>query len=294
MMDLPVSRRRPSELAASSRRTPIDLWTVLAYVALTAGLVVVVAPFVWMVFGSLKNPDELIRLPPTWFPEQPTLRNYEELVGRLNLPLFFMNSVIVAGAVTVGNLIFCSMLGFALAKLRFPGRDLLFTLVIATLLIPGSVTLIPSFILISSLGLVNTYPGLFLPFVAGAFGVFLMRQFMLGIPNELIDVARVDGASDYRIFWQVVLPLSGPALATLGILTFLGSWNGFLWPLVVAQSEKLYTLPVALATFSRGQHAADYGLLMAGSFVIVVPILVVFVALQRFITRGIAMTGIKG
>lgn len=289
-----ASRRVESRLAASPRRAPIGLGTALAYLVLTAGLVIVLAPFVWMVFGSLKNPEELIRLPPTWLPEQPTLRNYEELVGRLNLPVFFLNSVIVASAVTVGNLVFCSMFGFALAKLRFPGRDLLFRLVIATLLIPGSVTLIPLFILVSSLGLVNTYPGLFLPFVAGAFGVFLMRQFMLGIPDELIDAARVDGANEYRIFWQIVLPISGPALATLGILTFLGSWNGFLWPLVVAQSENLYTLPVALATFSRGQNATDYGLLMAGSFVIIVPILIVFVALQRFITRGIAMTGIKG
>lgn len=293
-MDFSASRRVESGLAASPRRAPVGLGTALAYLALTVGLVVVVAPFVWMVFGSLKNPEELIRLPPTWLPEQPTLRNFEELVGRLNLPLFFLNSVIVAGAVTLGNLVFCSMLGFALAKLRFPGRDLLFRLVIATLLIPGSVTLIPLFILVSSIGLVNTYPGLFLPFVAGAFGVFLMRQFMLGIPDELIDAARVDGANEYRIFWQIVLPISGPALATLGILTFLGSWNGFLWPLVVAQSENLYTLPVALATFSRGQNATDYGLLMAGSFVIIVPILIVFVAFQRFITRGIAMTGIKG
>jgi multiple sugar transport system permease protein len=155
------------------------------------------------------------------------------------------------------------------------------------------VTFVPLFVLIANLGLVNTHWGLFLPFLAGPFGVFLMRQFMLDIPDELLDAARVDGASEVRIFWTVVLPLCGPGLATLGILTFLASWNNFLWPLVVAQSEDMYTLPVALALVSVGQNATNYGLLLAGAVVVVTPILLLFIRLQRYFVEGIAVTGIK-
>ena len=267
---------------------------VLIYVGLFVGLLLVVGPFIWMLLGSIKPQPEFLRLPPTWLPENPTLQNYENLFNRLDFPRFFANSAVVAGAVTVGNLIFCSMLGYALAKLRFFGRDKLFGLVLATLMVPGSVTIVPLFILISMLGLVNSIPGLVLPFLVGPFGVFLMRQFMQGIPDELLEAGRIDGASEGRIFWQIVMPLAIPALATLGILTFLASWNSFLWPLIVATDENSYTLPVALATFATGQHQADYGLLMAGSVVIVLPVLTVFILLQRFFVEGIASTGVKG
>lgn len=294
-MAIVVSRRPAVGLARLVRRPRSSLISLLTYGGLSVGLVVVIAPFAWMVLGSFKTREEMARLIPTWLPEQPTLDNYRVLIERLDLPLFFANSVLVAAIVTAGNVIFCSMAGYALAKLNFPGRRLVFGLVLATLLVPGGVTLIPSFILVSWLGLANTYAGLTLPFLAGAFGVFFVRQAMLTLPDELLDAARVDGASEHRIFWAIALPLSAPAVATLGILTFLGSWNGFLWPLVVAQSERLYTLPVALATFSRvGEHHTDFGLLMAGSVVIVLPILLVFLGLQRYITRGLAMTGLKG
>jgi multiple sugar transport system permease protein len=199
----------------------------------------------------------------------------------------------VAVAVTLGNLVFCSMLGYVLAKAEFAGKKLLFRIVLGTLMIPGMVTLVPLFVLVANLGLVNTYLGLILPFLAAPFGVFLMRQFFLGIPDELIDAARVDGASEARIFVQVVMPLAKPALATLAILTFLGSWNNFLWPLVVATSEDKYTLPVALALYSTGQNQINFGLLLAGAVVVVVPVLVVFLLLQRFFVQGVAMTGIK-
>ena len=195
--------------------------------------------------------------------------------------------------VTVGNMVFCSMLGYAFAKIDFWGRTWLFRLVLATLMIPGMVLLVPLFVLISNLGMVNTYFGLILPFLAGPFGVFLMRQFMQGIPDELIDAARVDGAGELRIFATVVLPLCKPALATLGILTFLGSWNNFLWPLVVASTEDMYTLPVALALYSVGQNSTNYGLLLAGSCVVLVPVLVVFLTMQRHFVQGLATTGLK-
>jgi multiple sugar transport system permease protein len=266
----------------------------ILYGLLILGLLAVVGPFVWMILGSFKSAAELIRVPPTWFPENPTLDNYSRLFVRLDFPRFFFNSAIVASAVTFGNLLFCSMVGYALAKLNFPGRNSLFVLVLLTLMVPGAVTVIPLFVIISMLGLANTHLGLILPFLAGPFGVFLMRQFMQSIPDELLEAARIDGASEYYIFWRIALPLAGAALATLAILTFLGSWNAFIWPLIVATDDRMYTLPVALATFSVGQYSADYGLLMAGSVALVIPVLIVFLLLQRFFIEGIAMTGIKG
>jgi multiple sugar transport system permease protein len=193
----------------------------------------------------------------------------------------------------LGNLVFCSMLGYALAKMDFPGKRLLFVLVLICLMTPGVVTFVPLFVLVSKIGLVNTYPALILPFLTTPLGVFLMRQFMMGIPDPLIEAARIDGAGDFRIFARIVIPLCGPPLATLGILTFLASWNNFLWPLVAAQSEDKYTLPVALALYTTGQDATDYGLLLAGSVLVVGPIVLLFVCLQRFFTQSIAATGVK-
>jgi multiple sugar transport system permease protein len=279
----PAGRMRPRERGGS--------WWL--YVLLIIGLLLLVGPFVWMILGSFKETAELRRVPPTWIPENPTIANYVDLFDRLNFARFFFNSAVVASAVTAGNLLFCSMLGYALAKLQFPGKRILFALVLGTLMVPAMVTFMPLFVLVANLGLVNTHAGLILPFLAGAFGVFLMRQFILGIPDELLDAARVDGAGEYYIFFRIILPLCGAPLATLGILTFLGSWNSFLWPLVVASTEEMYTLPVAIALFAVGQQQTNLGLLMAGSVVVVVPVLVVFIVLQRFFTQGIAMTGIK-
>ena len=263
------------------------------YVVLAVGLLATLTPFIWMLLGSFKPEAELQRVPPTWWPEAPSLDNYRELFDRLDFPRFFANSALVAVAVTAGNLLFCSMVGYALAKLDFAGKRLLFGLVLGMLMVPGVVTFVPLFVLVSNLGMVNTYPGLILPFLVTPLGVFLMRQFMSGLPDELIEAARIDGAGEWKIFARVIMPLCGPALATLGILTFLSSWNNFLWPLVVAQSEDKYTLPVALALYSIGQNATNYTLLLAGSVVVIVPVIVLFVALQRYFVQGIATTGIK-
>lgn len=298
-LSTPTLREAATPVAATGiRQTPTHPSrrgrALILYFLLFLGLLLVVGPFVWMLLGSVKTQSELLQVPPTWLPQAPTLDNYQRLFDRLDFPRYFWNSATVAGLITIGNLVFCSMLGYALAKLRFFGRDKLFGLVLATLMVPGSVTIVPLFILISMLGLVNSIPGLVLPFLVGPFGVFLMRQFMQGIPDELLEAGRIDGANEFRIFWQIVMPLATPALATLGILTFLASWNSFLWPLIVASDEKTYTLPVALATFATGQHQADYGLLMAGSVIIVLPVLFVFILLQRYFVEGIASTGIKG
>jgi len=274
------------------RRRDVVARTVL-YAVLGVGLLVVAGPFVWMLLSSVKPEAEIRRVPPTWWPEHFTLANYHELFSRLDFPRYFANSLIVAVLVTAGNLLFCSALGYALAKLRFPGRRVLFGLVLGTLMVPGMAVFVPQFVLVSNLNLVNSYAGLVLPFLAGPFGVFLMRQYLLSIPDELIEAARVDGAGESRIFWRIVLPLCRPALATLGILTFLTSWNNFLWPLVVATTEDKYTLPVALALYSVGQNRLNYGLALAGAVVVVMPVLIVFVLLQRHFMRGIATTGLK-
>jgi multiple sugar transport system permease protein len=266
---------------------------VLLYGVLSVLLLVVIAPFVWMILGSFKTQGELLQSPPTWWPETVTLDNYTQLFSRLNFKQYFFNSTVVAVCVTAGNLLFCSMLGYALAMLDFKGKKILFAVVMGTLMIPGVVTFVPLFVLVANIGLIDTLPGLILPFLAAPFGVFLMRQFFLGLPRDLLDAGRVDGAGELRIFRQIFLPLAGPALATLGILTFLGSWNNFLWPLVVAQQEKTYTLPVALALYSTGQNSTQYGLLLAGATVVVVPVLAIFLIFQRRVIEGIATTGIK-
>jgi len=272
-------------------RKPSAKWS---YIFLIAGLALMVGPFLWMLLGSLKPESDFLRNPPTFLPSAPTTDNYGRLFDQLDFPQFFFNSAVVALAITVGTLVFCPMLGYALAKLRWHGKRVVMALVLATLMVPAGITLIPNFILMSNLGLVNSYPGLILPFLAGPFGVFLMRQFMLGIPDELLEAARMDGASEFKIFWSVVMPIATPILATLGILTFLGSWNSFIYPLVMATEPRMYTLPVALATFATGQYQADHGMLMAGSVILVVPVLVVFILFQRWITEGIATTGLKG
>jgi len=286
-----LTRPAPLREAGAPKRSNASI---VLYIILTLGLIAMVAPFVWMVLGSFKPQAEFLRLPPTWLPENPTTDNYQRLIDQLDMPRFFFNSTVVAAAVTAGNLIFSPMLGYALAKLRFLGKGALLGLVLATLMLQGAALLVPLFVLMSALGLVNTYPALVLPFLAGPFGVFLTRQFFSGLPDELLEAARIDGASEFRIFWTVAMPLAGPVLATLGILTFLGSWNSFIYPLVMAQEPEMYTLPVALATFATGQYQADHGMLMAGALVLILPVLIIFVLLQRWITEGIATTGLKG
>ena len=278
----------PGGAPSDPDRTPRWLYGVLG-----GGLFLMVVPFLWMLLSSVKPEGEVRRVPPTWLPETWTLENYRLLFEKLDFPTYLLNSVLVASAVTIGNVLFGAMLGYALAKLEFPAKRLVFALVLGTLMIPGVVTFVPLFVMVTNMGLTNTLTGMWLPFLAAPFGVFLMRQYILGLPDELIQAARVDGASELGIFVRVIMPLCGPALATVGILTFLGSWNNFLWPLVVATKEEKYTLPVALALYAVGQNSTDYGLLLAGAVVVVLPIIGVFLVLQRYILQGIATTGIK-
>ncbi|ALE04343.1 sugar ABC transporter permease (plasmid) [Arthrobacter sp. ERGS1:01] len=290
---LPAASLERTTPLRRKRRSGLRPGRLAVYAALVLGVAATLLPFAWMLLGSFKTQGELLQRPITWWPQNPTLENYIAWFTDLHIDKFFTNSLIVAVVTVLGNMLFCSMVGYALAKMDFPGKRFLFLLVMVTLMVPGVVTFVPLFVMVSKLGLVSTYAALILPFLAGPIGVFLMRQFMLGIPDSIIEAARIDGASELRIFLRVVMPLCAPPLATLGILTFLGSWNNFLWPLVAAQSEDMYTLPVALSLFSTGENATNYGLLLAGSVLVITPILLLFVALQRFFIQGIAATGIK-
>ncbi|MFG3305003.1 carbohydrate ABC transporter permease [Streptomyces wuyuanensis] len=267
----------------------------LTYALLSAGLLVMTAPFLWMGLSAFKTQRDLGTSPTVWIPNEWTLANFRELLSLMDVPQAFFNSVLVAVFVTACNLLFCSMLGYALAKLNFIGKRPVFAVVLGALMVPGNLLLLPKFVMMSKMGLLDTYAALVLPFAAGAFGVFLMRQFMTAVPDELLEAARIDGAREWFIFWRIVLPLVKPALATLTIFVFLGSWNNFLWPLVATNDPDKYTLPVALATFATDPTKADgsNGVLMAGAFLVVLPVLIVFVVLQRHFTQGIATAGLK-
>jgi multiple sugar transport system permease protein len=278
---------------APRRRRRMTTGRALTYTVLVVGVAVWLLPFVWMVLGSVKTQREILTKPPTIWPADPTFENFGRWFTDLGIGQFFTNSLVVAVVTVLGNLLFCSMVGYALAKMDFPGKRALFAVVMVMLMVPGVVTFVPLFVQVTKLGLLNTYPALILPFLTQPLGVFLMRQFMLGIPEPLMEAARIDGAGELRVFARVVMPLCGPPLATLGVLTFLGSWNNFLWPLVAAQSQDMYTLPVALSLYSTGQQATDYGLLLAGAVLIITPILLLFVALQRYFIQGVATTGLK-
>ncbi|MFG1964592.1 carbohydrate ABC transporter permease [Nonomuraea sp. NPDC049028] len=266
---------------------------IMLYGALVVGLIATLAPFAWMFLGSVKPTGEIVAYPSSWLPRSPTLDNFQLLLSKQSFGLYFFNSALVAAVCVMGNLLFCSMAGYAFAKMEFAGKRLLFGLVLTMLIIPGTTTFVPLFVLVSNMGLSNSYLGLILPFLVTPLGVFLMRQFIQDIPDSLVEAARLDGAGETRIFLRVIIPLCRPALATLAILTFLAQWNNFLWPLVIAQTEDHYTLPVALALFSVGANGTNYGLLLAGAVTVVTPILVLFLFLQRQFVQGIANTGIK-
>lgn len=286
----------PTATAPTGRRSEGRVRKPLLYVIASLGLLVMAAPLLWMALSAFKTKKDLTASPPVWLPSQWTLSNFSELLDQLDMPLYFMNSLIVAVLVTVCNLLFCSMVGYALAKLDFTGRSKVFGVVLIALMVPGNLLILPLYVLMNKLSLIDTYAGLVLPFAAGAFGVFLMRQFMQSVPDELLEAARIDGAGEWYIFFRIVLPLVRPALATLAIFTFLGSWNNFVWPLIATNDPGKYTLPVALATFANDPNrtiAGGNGMLMAGSLLVVLPVLVVFIALQRHFTQGIATAGLK-
>jgi len=250
-------------------------------------------PLLWMLAASFMVPGEASAYPPPLLPAHPTLANYRELFARAGIGRYLANSVLLAVAATALSLVFNVMAGYAFAKLRFKGREQLFKLMLGALVIPGQVAMVPLFLLLKQLGLVNTYGGVIVPALASIFGIFLVRQYALSIPDDLLEAARIDGASEWRIFRAIVVPLLSPIIVTLAVFTLLGTWNDFMWPLIVLSDQHLYTLPVALASLSR-EHVQDNELMMAGSVLTTLPVLVVFLVLQRYYIQGLMMGSVKG
>jgi alpha-1,4-digalacturonate transport system permease protein len=253
---------------------------------------IILAPVLWFVLSSFKDATDLGARPPKILPTRWAFENYTEAFQMYNYKRYFMNSVIVTSVATVLTLLINSMAAYAFAKYNFRGRDGLFVMTLAMIMIPLQVILIPIYLVVSSLGLVNTYWGMIIPAAATPTGVFILRQYMLTIPDELIEAARIDGAGEFRIFARIVLPLCRPALAVVAIFSILWRWNDFIWPLLIAQKEELYTLPVALALLN-GQLVVPYNIVLAMSVMSIIPVLFMFVFMQRQIIQGIAQTGIK-
>ncbi|OCA85826.1 sugar ABC transporter permease [Bacillus sp. FJAT-27225] len=263
----------------------------VAGIILTIGGLLVSVPFVWMILSAFKPESEVMQLTPTLFPEEFTLENFENLFVNMNFGVYLKNTIIIVLWSFFG-LFLNAMAGYAFAKYQFKGRDKLFYLVLATMMIPGQVTMIPVYLILNEMGLTNTMAGIVLPSLVSAFGIFLFRQFMSTIPDELLEAARLDGASEFRVFLQIVLPMSKSILAVQGILTFIAGWNSFLWPLIIANDESLYTLSVGLSLL-KGQYASNFALQMAGSTFMVVPIIVIFIFFQKYIIDGYTISGMK-
>jgi multiple sugar transport system permease protein len=280
-------------ISVNSLRQRERLTRVLLYSLLVIGAFLALLPMVWMVSASLMPSGEASTYPPHFFPTSVTFAHYYDLFTRLNLGRYLLNSAFVALVVTLSSLAINSMAGYAFAKLRFRGRDRLFRLLSTGLVLPVQVAMLPLFLLLKNLGLINTYWGVIIPGMASIFGIFLVRQYALAIPDEMLDAARVDGASEFRIFWSIVVPGIVPILATLSIWTFLATWNDFMWPLIVLSDESHYTLPVALANLS-GEHVQDTELMMAGSVLTVIPVMLVFLFLQRYYIQGVMAGSVKG
>ena len=268
----------------------------VAYAVLIIIAVISIFPFVWTVSTSLKGPGQIFAWPPDLIPDPVVWGNYRQVFETLPFARFFLNTTIYTVAVTAGQLLFCSLAGYSFARLRFPGRDPIFYLYLGTMMIPGSVTLVPSFILMRWFDWVNTMWAMTIPGMLGsAFGTFLMRQFMLSLPKDLDDAATIDGASKWRIYWQVILPLTKPAMAVLGLFTITTVWNDFMWPLVMLHDRELYTLTLGLASFNAGMQSYTFWSgLMAAATMTIAPLIVIFLFTQRFFTEGISLTGMGG
>jgi len=263
------------------------------HAVLILGSVLMLLPFLWMLSTSLKEPREIFTFPPTWIPSRLAWENYGTTVRSMPFGRFYVNSLVVATSVTVLQLLTASLAAFAFARLHFPGRNALFLLYLATLMIPFQVTMIPNFILVRQLQWYDTYLALIPPPAFSAFSTFMLRQHFRGIPIDLDEAARIDGASSFRIWWQVIMPMSGSVLAALAIFIFLGNWNDFLWPLVITNSIEMRTLPVGLAAF-QGQYGVRWNLLMAGSVIAMLPVLIVYIIGQKWFVQGVTLTGMGG
>ncbi|ELK47772.1 carbohydrate ABC transporter permease [Halobacillus sp. ACCC02827] len=264
--------------------------TLVVAIMLIGGILVAL-PFLWMILSSFKTETEVLAIPPTIFPENPTFQHYLQLFQELNFDVYLINTLIIV-VFSMFGLLLNTMAGYGFGKFEFKGKEAWFMVVLITMMLPGQVTMIPTYLILNEMGLTNTMAGIILPGLIAAFNIFLIRQFMVTIPDDLIEAARLDGAGEFYIFSRIIIPLSKPILAVQVILTFIGSWNSFLWPLIVANDESLYTLSVGLALL-QDENVTNYGLQMAGSAFMVLPILIIFIIFQKYIVEGFNVSGIK-
>lgn len=279
--------KKKKKLSAEKKSVKVVIYTILL-----VGTVIMALPFIWMIVTSFKPLSEIHAYPPTFVVHEPTIKAYIKLFTLIPMGRYFFNSIFVASAITLANLFFCSLAGYAFAKHQFAGRDKIFLLLIGSLMIPWQVNLIPQFIIIKHLGWLNSYKGLIIPAMSTAFGVFLMRQFIKSIPNDLLDAAKIDGCSEFRIYWTIILPLVKPALAALAIFTFMMQWNNFVWPLVIIHSKEMKTIPLALSVLNS-QFGDNFAMVMGGAVIATIPVIVVFILFQKFFIKGITFTGLK-
>jgi multiple sugar transport system permease protein len=287
-----VTTERPTNRPRRPADTSRLLGRTLLYLVLVVAALAMIFPFIWMVLTSLKPEADVVSYPPKLWPDQWSLHSYSDIWSRIPFGRFFLNSVIFAGGVTIISLTLDSLTAYALARLRFPGRDLIFLLILTLLMVPFQVTLIPLFNLIFQLGWLNTFQGLIVPRATNAFGIFMLRQFFITVPVDLDEAARIDGAGEFGIYWRIILPLSKSALATLAVFHFMYNWNDFLWPLIISTSTDMETLPAGLALF-MGQHVVEYSLLMAGATLALAPLVIAFLFAQRYFVQGITLGAVK-
>ena len=276
-------------------KKPISSWVgrFLLYLLLISSSLLMIVPFYWSVITSLKLEKNVFLSPPQWWPDPITLQAYVQVLTRIHFPRYFLNSVVVAVAITVGHVFFDTLAAYAFAKLKFPGRDLIFFILLLGLMVPFQVNLIPLYRIMSMFSWIDSYAALIIPSLTSIFGIFLMRQFLLGIPDDLIDAARIDGCDEYGVFQRIVLPLVLPGIATLVIFTFMGAWNDFLWPRIVTSSEQLFTLPVGLAQLQL-KNTSNETQIMAGTVLTALPMILVFLILQRQFIEGMTAGAVKG
>ncbi|MFC4401560.1 carbohydrate ABC transporter permease [Gracilibacillus xinjiangensis] len=263
------------------------------YILLSLGAVLMLLPFVWMISTSLKAPNEVMAMPPVWVPAEWKFENFTEAMRVAPFDRYFINSVIVTIVSTIGELITTILAAYAFSRIQFYGRDIVFAVLLGTMMVPSEVLLIPNFVTLSNLGWIDTYSALIIPWTASVFAIFLLRQYFLGIPKELSFAAKVDGCSEFKFLWYVMAPLAKPALITVALLKVINSWNAFLWPIIVTNSQELRTLPVGLSAFTT-EAGIKYELLMAASSMVILPMLILFFIMQKYIVAGVARTGLKG
>lgn len=280
------------------QRHPLQpVFTVVGYVVLIAVSLMMVVPFLWMITTSLRPSGSEFAFPPQILPTTFEFENYVRLFTLVPFGRYLVNTVVVTMVTVFGQVIICSMAAYGFARLRFMGRDTIFVLYLATMMIPFQITLIPLFLIVFGLGWVNTYQGLIIPGISSVFGIFLLRQAFMGVPNDYQDAARIDGANEWTVYWRVFMPLNGPALATLAVFAFMGTWTDLLWPLLIARNQEMRTLELGLAYFNASTTAfrqTNWPLMMAAAVVVMLPVLAVYIFAQRYFIAGITLSGVKG